>query len=95
MALELFFHPFSSFSQKVRIAVAVSALGVLACVTQEHAQVAAAQQAYDRCIAEHSESHPDCVALEQRVLAAQQRYQEGSRRAWACDPAQEQCPTPR
>jgi hypothetical protein len=77
------------------IAAAVSALGLLACVAHEHAQVAAAQEAYDRCVAENSRSHSDCVSIAQRVLAAQQRYQENSRRAWACDPGQEQCPTPR
>jgi len=71
------------------------ALDFLACVTQEHSEVSAAQEAYRRCVAEHSELHPDCVALRERLLAAERRYEENSRRAWACDPAQENCPTPR
>jgi len=78
-----------------RLLATIVALGLLACVTQEHREVTAAQDAYTRCIAEHSESHPDCVALRERLLAAERRYEENSRRAWACDPAQENCPTPR
>jgi hypothetical protein len=70
-------------------------LALFACVAQEQAQAAAAQKAYGDCVAQHSKAYPDCVALEERALAAQRRYQENSRRAWACDPAQEQCPTPR
>jgi hypothetical protein len=64
-------------------------------VSQERRDAAAARQAVERCVAEHSESAPECVALRERQLAAQRRYQENAKRAWGCDPAQEQCPTPR
>ncbi len=69
--------------------------GSFACVAQERRDVSDAQDAYRRCVAKHSESYPDCVALKERLMATQRRYDENSRRAWACDPAQEQCPTPR
>jgi hypothetical protein len=77
------------------IAASLPALGLLACVAMEHREVSSAQKAHASCVQEHSESHPDCVALEERLHAAQRRYQESSRRAWACDPAQEDCPTRR
>jgi len=82
-------------SLRLPLAAPFLALGLLACVTQERQQVAAAEQAYEQCAAEHFASHPDCVALHERLLTAQRRYEESSRRAWSCDPAQEQCPTPR
>jgi hypothetical protein len=71
------------------------ALGLLACVTDERDDAARAEKAYRECVALHPRSSPACASLEERMLAAQRRYQERSRRAWACDPAQEQCPTPR
>ena len=78
-----------------RLLLAAMPLALFACVAHEQEQAAAAQNAYGECVARHSKTYPDCVALEERLLAAQRRYQENSRRAWACDPAQEQCPTPR
>lgn len=77
------------------LVTALLALVILACVTQEHQEVSAAREAYARCVAEYSESHPECAALRERLHTAERRYQENSRRAWACDPAQESCPTPR
>ena len=77
------------------ISAALPVLGLLACVAMEHREVSSAQKAHASCVQEHSASHPDCVALEQRLHAAERRYQESSRRAWACDPAQEDCPTRR
>ena len=71
------------------------ALALFACVTLEHREVSETRDAYSRCVAEHSESHPDCVALQERLDVAERRYQENARRAWSCDPAQESCPTPR
>jgi hypothetical protein len=79
----------------IGIAVSLPVLAMLACVAMEQREVSAAQKAHASCVQEHSESHPDCVALEERLHAAQRRYQESSRRAWACDPAQEDCPTRR
>jgi hypothetical protein len=67
----------------------------LGCVTRERDDAAAARQAYAQCVAAHSATAPECVALRERQLAAQRRYQENAKRAWSCDPAQEQCPTPR
>jgi len=66
-----------------------------ACLHREHADVEAARQAHLECVAEHSPSHTDCVALEERLLDTQRRYEQNARRAWGCDPAQEDCPTPR
>jgi hypothetical protein len=77
------------------VAAALAGIGLLGCVTREQREVSSLRDAHARCLAEHSESHPDCVALRERLNAAQQRYQESSRRAWACDPAQDDCPTRR
>lgn len=82
-------------TSRLVLAAALLVLGLFGCVTHEYEQATAAQKAYGDCVAQHSKAHPDCVALEERALAAQRRYQENSRRAWSCDPAQEQCPTPR
>ena len=79
----------------IGIAAWLPALGLLACVAMEHRGVSSVQKAHASCVQEHSESHPDCVALEERLHAAERRYQENSRRAWSCDPAQEDCPTRR
>jgi len=49
----------------------------------------------EACIAEKSESHPDCKAARVTYLERQRRYEEISRTAWGCDPAIEECPTPR
>jgi hypothetical protein len=73
----------------------ILALGLLACVTQERRDAADAQDAYDRCVAQHSESYDECVALKDHLLATQRRYEENSRRAWSCNPTQQQCPPDR
>jgi len=65
------------------------------CVATEHGEVAAAREAWAACVAAKSESHADCRALQERLRATERRYEEHSRRAWGCDPAQEECPTPR
>jgi hypothetical protein len=76
-------------------AALVIALGLLACVTQERRDAADAQEAYDRCVAQHSETYDECVALKDHLLATQRRYEENSRRAWSCNPTQQQCPPAR
>ena len=81
--------------QRVFLVIVFGAFGLFACVSQEHGEAARAEKAYRECVALHPRSHPECASLEERMLAAQRRYQESSRRAWSCDPAQEQCPTPR
>jgi len=68
---------------------------LLGCVSAEHAEVEEAQREKERCVATRGESHPTCRALAERLKAAQKTYEARSRQAWGCDPAQEQCPTPR
>jgi hypothetical protein len=70
-------------------------LGLLACVTQERRDVSDAKAAYDRCVAHHPESDPECVGLKDHLLATQRRYEENSRRAWSCNPAEKSCPPAR
>jgi len=65
------------------------------CVNAEHARVKAAQQEKARCVATQGEDHPDCRALDARIKAAQEAYESRSRQAWGCDPALQECPTPR
>jgi len=82
----------------MRIPIAWSAIFLvvsLSCVSREHGEVRAAREAYENCIAKHAKSHSDCGVLQERFLEAQRRYHDSSRRAWSCDPAQEECPTKR
>jgi len=74
------------------IALVVLALG---CVADEHGEVTRAWDAHALCVEERGASDGECEALAQRKLEAERRYHESSRKAWGCDPAQEQCPTPR
>lgn len=67
----------------------------LGCVAGELRSMEAAQSDYDDCVAEYSAEDPDCKALHERLLEAQLRYENNSRRAWACDPMSEECPTRR
>jgi hypothetical protein len=78
-----------------RLFTAPLALIFAACVTVQRRDAETAREAYAACVARQSEDAPECIALQQRALAAQQRYQDDAKRAWGCDPAQEQCPTPR
>jgi hypothetical protein len=73
----------------------ILAFGLLACVMQERRDVSDAQDAYDRCVAKHSESDPECVGLKDHLLSTQRRYDENSRGAWTCDPVHQQCPPAR
>ena len=68
---------------------------VLGCVAAEHREVEAAVLEKERCVSSLSASHPNCLKLAERVKSAQQLYEVRARQAWGCDPAQEQCPTPR
>ena len=65
------------------------------CVSNELYSMDAARDAYEECEIRLSPSHPDCKALRQTYLDAQRRYEENARRAWNCDPRNEECPTPR
>jgi hypothetical protein len=57
--------------------------------------MAAAREAYAQCLEDHAPADPDCVALRERLLAAQQRYESNARRAWGCVPEQGDCPVQR
>ena len=72
-----------------------STLAGAGCVGQDLASMSAAEEEYERCVEAHSETHPECEALREQVIAEQRRYEQNARRAWACDPASEECPTPR
>lgn len=70
-------------------------VGLLACVSRERSEVLDAREAYARCVEEHSARHPDCLALQERVRSTEERYRKNAERAWGCDPAHPDCPTPR
>ena len=80
---------------RVHLVAILFVLALLGCVAQEHRAMVAAQEAYAQCVREHSEAHPDCKVLKQHQLVEQRRYEQNARRAWSCDPAQEECPTRR
>ena len=82
------------FTARAR-ALLPAALLLAGCVTQEHRAVIESREAYARCVEAHSASYGECEALHERQLAEQRRYEENARRAWGCDPAREECPTPR
>jgi hypothetical protein len=65
------------------------------CVGRQRSEVRAARDAYTKCVAEHDESHPECLSLKARLLEAQRVYEEDARRAWGCDPEREECPRSR
>jgi hypothetical protein len=77
---------------------AVACLGLaatLGCVTRERNEVVAARDAHARCVRVFSADHPSCRVLRERVLDAERRDESQARRAWSCDPAGPECPTPR
>jgi len=79
-----------------RIAAAlILIVPVAACVMAERREVMAAKADLERCQAERSEADAECLALAERLKASQQNYEARARQAWGCDPAQEDCPTPR
>lgn len=77
------------------VAAALVAALLAACVTRQRDEVAAAREAHRHCVAAHSKSYPDCEVLEARLQTLERQYETSARRAWACDPAQPDCPTPR
>jgi hypothetical protein len=66
----------------------------LACVSQEHSDVREAQRAYDQCIAEHAKDRGACEPLQERVRAAERRYESNAQKP-GLRSAQAECPTPR
>jgi hypothetical protein len=84
-----------SFAPRACLVVLPVALAVFGCVSGELRSVETAREAYEDCVLEFSESDPDCKALRISLLETQRRYQENSRRAWGCNPKEEECPVPR
>lgn len=70
----------------------VTALG-LACVAREQQRLNDAREEWQRCLERAAPG--GCEAERSRYEAANREYEERARRAWGCDPAQEECPTPR
>jgi hypothetical protein len=66
-----------------------------ACVSREHRELRESREAYEACVAEHGEAYSRCKDLSIQLDVASERYEDNARRAWACDPAQQECPTPR
>ena len=73
-------------------AVAVAATG---CVSGERNEVADARAAYQQCLEEHAGSDRECAALQERLKAAQQRYEDNAQRSWGCAPESGDCPSHR
>jgi uncharacterized membrane protein len=75
------------------MALMLSALSTLACVSDAHAAMTAARARYEQCVAAASER--ECVAEKERMLAAERSYQESSERVWGCQPGGPECPPQR
>ena len=79
-----------------RFVVALAMLvPVTACLMAERREVMAAKADLERCQVERSEGDPECLEIAERLKASQQNYETRARQAWGCDPAQDECPTPR
>jgi hypothetical protein len=78
-------------------AIAIAAASALpaGCVFREQSEARRARDAYRACLGRHAGDTSQCDPEWQRYLAAVERYEETSRRAWGCDPVQEECPTRR
>jgi hypothetical protein len=82
-------------SRRVLTGLLVAAIALAACVTNEKRDVEKAEEALAACEVEHGIGHPECEELRLRKKDAQARYEKKAREVWACDPTQDQCPTPR
>ena len=79
-----------------RLVVALAMLvPMAACVMAERRDVMAAKADLELCQAERSEADPQCLELAEHLKALQRTYEARARQGWGCDPAQEECPTPR
>jgi len=74
-------------------ALALAAALGLACVAGEQQRLNDAREAWERCL--ERDAPGGCEAERARYQAASREYEERARSAWGCDPAQEECPTPR
>jgi hypothetical protein len=71
------------------------ATSLSACVTQERRDAAAAREAWEDCRRQPPAGDASCDALAAQYQTELDRYFEASKRAWSCDPAHPECPTPR
>jgi len=71
------------------------ALALASCVAQQKSDLAAARDAYDECLIAHAGSERECAALQERLRAAQKRYETDAQRGWGCVPEQGDCPAHR
>ena len=78
----------------LRAAAVGLGFGLIACVSQDRAAMQNAREAYDLCVTVQG-SRAACESQQARYLAAQRRYEQNSRSAWGCNPAQEECPIQR
>jgi hypothetical protein len=76
-------------------AFALAALALASCVAAQKSDLAAARDAYDECLAAHAGSERECAALQERLRAAQKRYETDAQRGWGCVPDHGDCPVQR
>ena len=81
--------------RRVAAAAFVIALAATGCVSGERNDVADARAAYQQCLEEHAGGDRECAALQERLKAAQQRYENNAQRSWGCAPEQDDCPSHR
>ena len=67
----------------------------MGCVSRELRELREIRTSYEACVARASDSHPDCLALRDRLDVAERRYGDQARRAWGCDPSAAECPVDR
>ena len=79
----------------IAIAMLAALLLLPGCVWREYRDMVRSREHYEACIDERSVSADECVARRALYDASTRRYEEVSRLKWGCDPAQEDCPTPR
>ena len=77
------------------VALGIAALALFGCVAQQKSDLAAARDAYDECLAAHAGDERPCAPLQERLRAAQKRYEDDAQRAWGCVPDHGDCPSHR
>ncbi len=84
------------FAALVRLGARAAVVLVIGgCVAGPHAELEEARDAYRECRSKHADDASACASERQAYETAAERYERLSRQAWGCDPAQEDCPTPR
>ncbi len=77
------------------VAAAIACAALLGCIGPDQRAAEAARERYEACVARRSADHPECRAERDAMMAAQARYEQSARRAWGCNPANEECPRDR